>query len=69
MSGRDDAAMDDDIIGNAAESKSLAITSPSDKLHPILMEDCTKLGNVVKSNQILDPTCKSKVQNNNVLNT
>ena len=66
MSGRDDVATDEDIIGNAAESKSPTITSPSDQLHPILMEDCTELGNVVKSNEILDPTCKSEVHNNNV---
>ena len=64
MSGRDDVATDEDIIGNAAESKSLAITSPSDQLHTILMEYCTKLGNIMKSNEILDPTCKSKVYNN-----
>ena len=66
MSGRDDVATDEDIIGNAAESKSHAITSPSDKLHPILMEDCIELGNVVKSNEILDPACKSEVHNNSV---
>ena len=57
MSGRDDAATNEDIIANEAESKSLAITSPSDQLHPIPVEDCTELGNVVKSNEILDPTC------------
>ena len=66
MSGRDDVATDEDIIGNAAESKSPAITSPSDQLHPILMEDCTELGNVVKSNEILDLVCRFEVHNNNV---
>ena len=56
VSGRDDVATDEDIIGSATESKSLAITSRSYQLHPILMDDCTKLGNVVKSNEILDAT-------------
>ena len=27
------------------------------------MDDCTELGNVVKSNETLDPTCKSEVHN------
>ena len=56
MSNREDVATDEDIIGSATESKSLAITSRSYQLHPILMDDCTKLGNVVKSNEILDAT-------------
>ena len=30
------------------------------------MDDCTELGNVVKSNETLDPTCKSEVHNNSV---
>ena len=67
MFGRDDVATDDDIIGNAAESKSPAITSPSDKLHPILMEDCIELGNVVKSNEILNPACTSVMQHYQVV--
>ena len=70
MSGRDDVATDENIIGNVAESKSPTITSPSNKLNPIIMEDCTELGNVVKSNEILDPTCKCEVHSNSVsLNT
>ena len=49
VSGRDDVATDEDVIGNAAESKSPALTSPpSDQLHPSLLEDCNQLGNVVK---------------------
>ena len=64
MSSRDDTATDEEIFGNVAESKSLAITSPSDKLHPILMEDCIELGNVVKSNEILDLVCKFEVHDN-----
>ena len=43
MSGQDDVATDEDIIGNAAESKSPAITSPSDQLHPILLYPSTEL--------------------------
>ena len=66
VSGRDDAATDEDIIDNPAESKHLAITSPSDQRHPILMEDCTELGNIVKSNEILDLVCRFEVHNNNV---
>ena len=71
MSGRDDckSTTDEDIIGNATESKSHAMTSPSNHLHPILIEDCTKLGNVVKSDEILDPKCKTEVDNNSVFNT
>ena len=65
-SDRDDAATDEDVIGNAAESKSPTLTSPSDKLHPNLMEDCNKLGNVVKMNEILDPNPKPEDNNNNV---
>ena len=38
-SGQDGAATDEDVIGNAAESKSPALISPSDQL-----------GNVVKMN-------------------
>ena len=49
-----------------AESKSPATTSPSDKLHPILLEDGTELGNDVKSHEILETTCKSEVHNNSV---
>ena len=66
-SGRDDAATDEDGIGSAAESKSPALTSPpSDQLHPSLLEDCNKLGNVVKMNEILDPNPKPEDNNNNV---
>ena len=49
MSGADDIATDEEIVANVTESKSLAITSPSDQLHPILLEDGTELGNDVKS--------------------
>ena len=65
-SGRDDAAIDEDVIGNAVESKSSALTSPSDQLHPSLMEDCNQLGNVVKMNEILDRNPKPEDNNNNV---
>ena len=66
-SGRDDAATDEDVIGNAAESKSPALTSPpSDQLHPSLLEDCNQLGNVVKMNEILDPNPKPEDNNNSV---
>ena len=65
-SGRDDAATDEDVIGNAAESKSPALKYPSDQLHPSLMEDCNQLGNVVKMNEILDPNPKPEDNNNNV---
>ena len=66
-SGRDDAATDEDVIGNAAESKSPALTSPpSDQLHPSLLEDCNQLGNVVKMNEILNPKCKPEDHNNSV---
>ena len=34
MSSADDAAIDEEIAANVAESKSPAITSPSDQLHP-----------------------------------
>ena len=54
-------------MDNAAESKSPALTSPSDKLHPSLMEDCNQLGNVVKINEILDPNPKPEDHNNCVL--
>ena len=57
-SGRDDAATNEDVIGNAVESKSPALTSPSDQLHPSLLEDCNQLGNVMKMNEILDPNPK-----------
>ena len=64
MSGRDDVATDEDIIGNAAESKdpasyhiSFRSTSPY---------SYGRLGNVVKSNETLHPMCKSEVHNNNV---
>ena len=66
MFGRDDAATDEDIISNVAESKSPAITSPLDQLQPIVMEDCNKLGNVVKMNEILNPKCKPEDHNNSV---
>ena len=62
MSGRD-VATDEDIISNVAESRSPVITS-SNQLHPILMEDCIELGNVVKSNEILDLVCKFEVHDN-----
>ena len=65
-SGRDDAATDEDIIGNAGESKILDIISPLDQLHPSLMEDCNQLGNIVKMNEILDPKCKPEDHNNSV---
>ena len=65
-SGPDDAATDEDVIGNAAESKSPALTSPSDQLHPSLMEDCNQLGNVVKMNEILDQNPKPEDNNNSV---
>ena len=63
-SGRNDATTDEDIIGNVVESKSPAITSPSDQLHPSIMEDCNELGNVVKMNEILYPKCKPEDHNN-----
>ena len=66
MSGADDAATDEEIVANVAESKSPAITSPSDQLHPILLEDGNELGNDVKSHEILETTCKSEVHNNSV---
>ena len=65
-SDRDDVATDEDVIGNVAESKSPALTSPSDQLHPSLMEDCNQLGNVVKMNEILDPNPKPEDNNNSV---
>ena len=65
-SSRDDAATNEDVIGNATESKSPTITSPSDQLHPSLMEDCNQLGNIVKMNEILNPKCKPEDHNNNV---
>mgnify|MGYP007007533479 CR=1 FL=1 len=67
VSSADDATTDDEIAGNVAESKSPTITSPSDQLHPILLEDCTELGNVVKSHELFETSCKSEVHNNNVI--
>ena len=46
--GQDDAATDEEIDGNVAESKSSDITSLLNQLHPIVLEDCSKLGKVVK---------------------
>ena len=62
-SGRDDAATDEYVIGNAAESKT---SPPSDQLHPGLLEDCNKLGNVMKMNEILDPNPKPEDNSNSV---
>jgi hypothetical protein len=66
VSGADDAATDEDTTANVAESKSPAITSPSDQLHPILLEQCTELGNDVKCHEIVETTCKTEVHNNSV---
>ena len=49
--GRDDVATDDEIFGNVAESKSPTVTSPSDKLYPILLEAFSELDKVVKSHE------------------
>ena len=66
MSGADDAATDEEIAANVAESKSPAITSPSDQLHPILLYPSTELGNDVKCHEIVETACKTEVHNNSV---
>ena len=40
VSGYDETVTDEEIANNMAESKSPAIISSSDQLHPILLEDC-----------------------------
>ena len=55
-----------ELFGNVSQSKIPTQTSPSNKLHPILVEGCSELCKSGKKNEIRDPTCKSKVHNNNV---
>ena len=66
VSDRDDAAMVKELFGNVADSKSLAQSSPSYQLHPILMEDWSELSKPMKNKEIGNPTCKSNVHNNSV---
>ena len=44
VSGPDDAATDDEIFGNVAESKSPAQTYLSNQLCILLVKDCSELG-------------------------
>ena len=54
MFGADDAATDEEIATNVAESKSPAITSP----YP-----STELGNDVKCHEIVETSGKTEVHN------